>query len=54
MYVILSVYTDEGMNMPAISMFLGIIITINYNDHEPPHFHARYQGDKATFTKDGK
>ena len=28
--------------MPEISRFLGIVITINYNDHDPPHFHARY------------
>ena len=28
--------------MPEISRFYGIIIFINYNDHSPPHFHARY------------
>ena len=28
--------------MPVISRFYGIIIFMNYNDHEPPHFHARY------------
>jgi hypothetical protein len=27
--------------------FFGIIITMNYNDHAPPHFHARYGGDQA-------
>ena len=31
--------------MPEISRFLGIIIAMYYNDHAPPHFHARY-GDK--------
>ena len=40
--------------MPTVSMFLGIIITIYYNDHMPPHFHARYQDCKATFTMDGE
>ena len=30
--------------MPEISRFYGISITINYNDHLPPHFHANYQG----------
>ena len=30
--------------MPEISRFYGISITINYNDHSPPHFHANYQG----------
>ncbi len=34
--------------MPEISRFFGIIITINYNDHPPPHFHVRYAGQKAT------
>ena len=33
--------------MPEISRFLGIIITMNYNDHAPPHFHARYGGEQA-------
>ncbi len=33
--------------MPEISLFFGIRITINYNDHIPPHFHAEYNGDKA-------
>ncbi len=28
--------------MPEISRFLGIIIAMYYNDHNPPHFHARY------------
>lgn len=28
--------------MPRISQFFGIIIAMYYNDHAPPHFHARY------------
>ena len=42
--------------MPAISMFLGIIIRMfnNGSDHNPPHFHATYQGYNATFTLDGE
>ncbi len=30
--------------MPTLSRFYGIVIFMNYNDHPPPHFHARYQG----------
>jgi len=33
--------------MPEISRFLGIIIAMYYKDHEPPHFHVRYGGQKA-------
>ena len=33
--------------MPTISIFYGIKITMNYNDHSPPHFHAEYQGYEA-------
>ena len=29
------------------SRFFGIIITINYKDHNPPHFHVRYGNQKA-------
>jgi hypothetical protein len=35
-------------NMPEICRFLGIIIMINYNDHAPPHFHAKYAGYEIT------
>ena len=33
--------------MPEICRFFGIVITMNYNDHPPPHFHVRYGGQKA-------
>lgn len=33
--------------MPEISRFYGIVITINFNEHMPPHFHARYGDDRA-------
>ncbi len=28
--------------MPELSRFLGIVITMFYGDHAPPHFHASY------------
>ncbi|MGH9801008.1 MAG: DUF4160 domain-containing protein, partial [Blastocatellia bacterium] len=28
--------------MPVVSRFFGIIISMYYNDHQPPHFHIRY------------
>jgi hypothetical protein len=28
--------------MPEISRFLGIVVFMNFNDHPPPHFHAKY------------
>ncbi|MCE2437896.1 MAG: DUF4160 domain-containing protein [Candidatus Latescibacteria bacterium] len=33
--------------MPEISRFYGIIISMYYDDHNPPHFHARYGGSRA-------
>lgn len=27
--------------MPRISSFYGIVITMYFDDHAPPHFHAR-------------
>ena len=35
--------------MPVVSIFFGIKILINYNDHNPPHFHAEYGEFKAIF-----
>jgi hypothetical protein len=34
--------------MPTISAFYGIMIRMFYNDHAPPHFHARYGEFEAT------
>jgi hypothetical protein len=31
----------EGI-MPEVSRFFGIVIAMFYEDHLPPHFHARY------------
>jgi len=28
--------------MPVVSRFLGIIISMYWDDHSPPHFHAKY------------
>jgi hypothetical protein len=33
--------------MPEISRFFGIVITMYYNDHGVPHFHARYGDYRA-------
>jgi hypothetical protein len=33
--------------MPEICRFLGIIITMYFNEHNPPHFHARYGEHRA-------
>jgi len=34
--------------MPTISQFRGIKIYINWSEHNPPHFHARYCGDEVS------
>ena len=36
--------------MPEISRFFGMIVTMYYNDHAPPHFHVRYSQQKAIIT----
>ena len=36
--------------MPEISRFFGVRITMFFQEHNPPHFHARYQGFKAVFS----
>jgi hypothetical protein len=34
--------------MPEISRFLGIIITMYFDEHNPPHFHVRYNEYRAS------
>ena len=33
--------------MPVISRFFGILIALYWDDHAPPHFHAKYGGEEA-------
>jgi hypothetical protein len=33
--------------MPTIAYFLGISVRMFFNDHEPPHFHVKYQAYRA-------
>lgn len=35
--------------MPRISSFYGIVISMYWNDHAPPHFHAIYGERDARF-----
>jgi uncharacterized protein YaiE (UPF0345 family) len=36
--------------MPEICRFLGIVITMYFDDHNPPHFHVRYNEHRATMS----
>ena len=40
--------------MPEISRFFGIIVYMNWRDHNPPHFHARYGDHEAIVSLDGE
>ena len=35
--------------MPEICRFFGIVIRMYFDEHDPPHFHAEYQGYKSVF-----
>lgn len=39
--------------MPYVSFFFGIIIRMFHDEHNPPHFHAEYQGQRGVFDLDG-
>ena len=36
--------------MPEISNFYGIVITMLFQDHNPPHFHVKYGEYRAQIT----
>ncbi|MDR0864379.1 MAG: DUF4160 domain-containing protein [Candidatus Symbiothrix sp.] len=36
--------------MPEISNFYGIVISMLFNEHNPPHFHVRYGEYRAQIT----
>jgi len=33
--------------MPELSRFLGMVISIYFDDHNPPHFHVGYNDEEA-------
>ncbi|MBI5941435.1 MAG: DUF4160 domain-containing protein [Caulobacterales bacterium] len=35
--------------MPIVSIFFGIVIRINFYDHNPPHLHAEHGGREGVF-----
>ena len=43
---------QKNIFMPEISRFYGIIILMNFKDHNPPHFHVWYGDFKAIVTID--
>ncbi|PIV26518.1 MAG: transcriptional regulator [Anaerolineae bacterium CG03_land_8_20_14_0_80_58_20] len=36
--------------MPEISRFFGIIIFMYFDEHNPPHFHAKYGEERAVIS----
>jgi hypothetical protein len=36
--------------VPEISRFFGIVIAIYWKEHGAPHFHAKYGGQRASFS----
>ncbi len=36
--------------MPELSRFLGIVIYMYFNEHNPPHFHAEYNEYTASIS----
>ena len=36
--------------MPVISRFYGIVILMFFQDHNPPHFHVKYEGQLAVYS----
>jgi len=43
----LAVHSLQDSTVPEISRFLGIVITMYFSDHNPPHFHVRHEEYRA-------
>jgi len=39
-----------NLYMPEISRFLGISIAMYFDDHNPPHFHVKYNDFRAVIS----
>ena len=38
------------LGMPELSRFLGIVVYMLFNEHNPPHFHVEYGEYKASIS----
>lgn len=36
--------------MPEISRFFGIVVFMYFDEHNPPHFHAKYGEDRVVIS----
>ena len=45
---IFAAQNERNAVMPEISRFYGIVITMYNSEHNPPHFHIRYNDYRAT------
>jgi len=43
----------KGEFVPETSRFLGIVISMFFDDHNPPHFHAKYNEHRALISING-
>jgi hypothetical protein len=48
--VIRRIIVLEGVHMPEISRFFGIIIFMYFDEHNPPHFHVKYGEERAVLS----
>ena len=44
----ISLKKQESVIMPEISRFLGIVISMYFDEHNPPHFHIKYNDYRAS------
>lgn len=40
--------------MPELARFFGIVVYMNWRDHNPPHIHAMYGDREALVSLDGE
>src|SRR5262245_55170388 len=40
-------------DVPRISEFFGVVISMYHNEHRPPHFHAMHGGQEAALSLEG-
>ena len=45
---------EKAGYVPVVSVFFGIVVSMFTREHGVPHFHAIYQGERASFTFDGR
>jgi len=48
--LLITIFAENKRNMPELSRFFGIIVSLYWRDHTPPHIHFTYSNFECSIS----